>query len=39
MDQVVDVLWDWGLDAVFGMVGHSNLGMADDRPDVDVDRR
>lgn len=29
MDQVVDVLCDWGLDAVFGMVGHSNLGMAD----------
>ena len=29
MDQVVDVLTDWGLDAVFGMVGHSNLGLAD----------
>jgi pyruvate oxidase len=29
MDQVVDVLCDWGLDAVFGMVGHSNLGLAD----------
>ena len=29
MDQVVDVLCDWGLDACFGMVGHSNLGMAD----------
>jgi thiamine pyrophosphate-dependent acetolactate synthase large subunit-like protein/nitrite reductase/ring-hydroxylating ferredoxin subunit len=29
MDQVVDTLIDWGLDACFGMVGHSNLGMAD----------
>jgi thiamine pyrophosphate-dependent acetolactate synthase large subunit-like protein/nitrite reductase/ring-hydroxylating ferredoxin subunit len=29
MDQVVDTLCDWGLDAVFGMVGHSNLGLAD----------
>lgn len=29
MDQMVDVLCDWGLDAVFGMVGHSNLGLAD----------
>jgi pyruvate oxidase len=29
MDQVVDVLTDWGLQAVFGMVGHSNLGLAD----------
>src|SRR5439155_10397493 len=29
MDQMVDVLTEWGLDAVFGMVGHSNLGMAD----------
>lgn len=29
MDQLVDVLCDWGLDAVFGMVGHSNLGLAD----------
>ena len=29
MDQLVDVLTDWGLDAVFGMVGHSNLGLAD----------
>src|ERR1043166_6051219 len=23
MDQLVDVLCDWGLDTVFGMVGHS----------------
>jgi thiamine pyrophosphate-dependent acetolactate synthase large subunit-like protein len=29
MDQVVGTLCDWGLDAVFGMVGHSNLGLAD----------
>jgi thiamine pyrophosphate-dependent acetolactate synthase large subunit-like protein/nitrite reductase/ring-hydroxylating ferredoxin subunit len=29
MDQLVDVLTDWGLEAVFGMVGHSNLGLAD----------
>ena len=29
MDQLVDVLCDWGLDTVFGMVGHSNLGLAD----------
>lgn len=29
MDQVVATLCDWGLDTVFGMVGHSNLGLAD----------
>src|SRR5438067_13057644 len=29
MDQVVTTLCDWGLEAVFGMVGHSNLGLAD----------
>ena len=29
MDQLVDVLCGWGLDTVFGMVGHSNLGLAD----------
>jgi thiamine pyrophosphate-dependent acetolactate synthase large subunit-like protein/nitrite reductase/ring-hydroxylating ferredoxin subunit len=29
MDQMVDVLTAWGLDTVFGMVGHSNLGLAD----------
>ena len=29
MDQVVGTLTDWGLEACFGMVGHSNLGMAD----------
>src|SRR5438067_2318259 len=29
IDQVVDVLTGWGIDDVFGMVGHSNLGLAD----------
>ncbi len=29
MDQMVDVMTEWGLDTVFGMVGHSNLGLAD----------
>ena len=29
MDQMVDVMTEWGVDTVFGMVGHSNLGMAD----------
>ncbi len=29
MDQMVDVMTDWGIDTVFGMVGHSNLGLAD----------
>jgi pyruvate oxidase len=29
MDQVVDVLTEWGIDTVFGMVGHSNLGLAE----------
>ena len=29
MDQMVDVMTTWGVDAVFGMVGHSNLGLAD----------
>ena len=28
-DLVVDTLIDWGLTHVFGMVGHSNLGLAD----------
>ncbi len=28
-DQIVDSLTNWGLDTVFGMVGHSNLGLAD----------
>ncbi|KAA3665396.1 MAG: thiamine pyrophosphate-binding protein [Chloroflexi bacterium] len=29
MDQMVDVMIEWGVDTVFGMVGHSNLGVAD----------
>lgn len=29
MDQMVDVMIEWGVDSVFGMVGHSNLGLAD----------
>jgi thiamine pyrophosphate-dependent acetolactate synthase large subunit-like protein len=29
MDQLVATLVDWGIDTVFGMVGHSNLGLAD----------
>jgi thiamine pyrophosphate-dependent acetolactate synthase large subunit-like protein/nitrite reductase/ring-hydroxylating ferredoxin subunit len=29
MDQMVDVMIDWGTNTVFGMVGHSNLGLAD----------
>lgn len=29
MDQMVEVMVDWGVDTVFGMVGHSNLGLAD----------
>ena len=28
-DQLVDVMTDWGVDTVFGIVGHSNLGFAD----------
>ena len=39
MDQVVDVLCEWGLDAVFGMVGHSNLGMADALRRAEADGR
>ncbi|MDX1691780.1 MAG: thiamine pyrophosphate-binding protein [Acidimicrobiia bacterium] len=29
VDQMVDVMTDWGIDTVFGMVGNSNLGFAD----------
>ena len=29
MDQMVDTMLKWGVDTVFGMVGHSNLGLAD----------
>lgn len=28
-DQMVKVMTGWGVNAVFGMVGHSNLGFAD----------
>lgn len=28
-DVVVDTLLAWGVDSVFGMVGHSNLGLAE----------
>ncbi len=28
-DQMVDTMVEWGVDTVFGMVGHSNLGFAD----------
>ena len=28
-DQVIAVMTDWGVEVVFGMVGHSNLGLAD----------
>ncbi|MCI0397100.1 MAG: thiamine pyrophosphate-dependent enzyme [Chloroflexi bacterium] len=29
MDQMVETMVDWGVDTVFGMVGHSNLGLGD----------
>lgn len=29
MDQMVGVMTEWGIDTVFGMVGHSNLGVAE----------
>ncbi len=28
-DQMVDVMTSWGVNVVFGIVGHSNLGFAD----------
>jgi thiamine pyrophosphate-dependent acetolactate synthase large subunit-like protein/nitrite reductase/ring-hydroxylating ferredoxin subunit len=28
-DVMVETLVNWGIDSVFGMVGHSNLGLAD----------
>ncbi len=28
-DQIVDVLVDWGVKVVFGMIGHSNLAMGE----------
>jgi thiamine pyrophosphate-dependent acetolactate synthase large subunit-like protein/nitrite reductase/ring-hydroxylating ferredoxin subunit len=29
MDQMVELMIDWGVNTVFGMVGHSNLGLAE----------
>ena len=29
MDQMVETMIEWGVNTVFGMVGHSNLGLAD----------
>lgn len=39
MDQMVDVLTDWGVDTVFGMVGHSNLGLAEALRKAEADGR
>ncbi|GMQ84660.1 MAG: thiamine pyrophosphate-binding protein [Acidimicrobiia bacterium] len=39
MDQMVDVLTEWGVDTVFGMVGHSNLGLADAFRKAEADGR
>jgi thiamine pyrophosphate-dependent acetolactate synthase large subunit-like protein/nitrite reductase/ring-hydroxylating ferredoxin subunit len=39
MDQMVDVMTDWGVDTVFGMVGHSNLGLADALRRAEADGR
>jgi len=39
MDQMVDVMTEWGVDSVFGMVGHSNLGLADALRKADEDGR
>ena len=39
MDQVVEVMTDWGVTAVFGMVGHSNLGLADAMRRAETDGR
>ncbi|MDH3730281.1 MAG: thiamine pyrophosphate-binding protein, partial [Acidimicrobiia bacterium] len=39
MDQMVDVMTDWGIDTVFGMVGHSNLGLAEALRKAEADGR
>ena len=39
MDQMVDVMTSWGVDTVFGMVGHSNLGLADALRRAEADGR
>jgi pyruvate oxidase len=38
-DQMVQVMTDWGVNTVFGMVGHSNLGFADAMRRAEVDGR
>ncbi|MEO8082464.1 MAG: thiamine pyrophosphate-binding protein [Ardenticatenales bacterium] len=39
MDRMVDVMTAWGVDTVFGMVGHSNLGLADAIARAEADGR
>lgn len=39
MDQMVDVMCEWGVDTVFGMVGHSNLGLAEALRKAEADGR
>ena len=39
MDQMVDVMTEWGVDSVFGMVGHSNLGLAEAFRKAELDGR
>lgn len=39
MDQMVDVMTEWGVGVVFGMVGHSNLGLADAMRKAEADGR
>ena len=39
MDQMVQVMTDWGIDTVFGMVGHSNLGLAEALRKAEADGR
>ncbi len=39
MDQMIDVMTEWGVDTVFGMVGHSNLGLADAMRKAEADGR
>lgn len=39
MDQMVDVMTEWGVDTVFGMVGHSNLGLAEAFRKAELDGR
>ncbi len=39
MDEMVDVMTEWGIDVVFGMVGHSNLGLAEALRKAEADGR